>query len=134
MADIELTWTGCGDGAISLHFAKTKGVRCVGFDIDLVHLSTARKKAADYGVSQLLEFKSDDIFEVDFSPASVLVMFLVPNMLTALVDKLRAMPPGTRIISYHYPLPSWEPKEVHDAAHPHHPPPALTSIYFYLAA
>jgi hypothetical protein len=108
----------------------------VGYDIDAVHLATARRRAAECSpeMENLLEFRSDDIFALDFSPASVVVMFLVPNMLEPLSKKFKDLPAGTRLMSYHFPLPAaeWSPVQVRHADHPHHPPPQTTKVYAYV--
>ena len=123
---------GCGDGAICFGVARACRARCVGFDIDEVHLSTARRQAAAAGISkEQIDFRCDDVLELDLSPASVLVMFLVPNMLEALMEKFRRMTEGTRILSFHFPLPVWQPEETRVVDHPHHPPPATTNMYSY---
>ena len=61
----------------------------------------------------------------------LLVMFLVPNMLEPLMEKFRRMTEGTRILSFHFPLPVWQPEETRVVDHPHHPPPATTNMYSY---
>ena len=121
---------GCGDGAISIEAARV-GARVTGFDIDLVHLATAKKRAEAEGLD--ICYRSDDIFEVDFSAATVLVMFLVPNMLKPLSPIFKALKPGTRILSYHFPLPSddWEPRAQLEVDDPLKPPPATSFVYFY---
>ena len=123
---------GCGDGAISLEVARTCGARCVGFDIDEVHLASARTAAEAHDLSALLEYRNDDVLELDFSPATVLVIFLVPNMLAVLAPKFRQMKAGTRIVSYHFPLPDWPPVSTEETDHPHTAPPATTSVYYYV--
>jgi SAM-dependent methyltransferase len=126
---------GCGDGAISLAVAAT-GASCVGFEIDAVHLATARRRLAEGpALAGPLEFSNRDIFELDFAACNCLVMFLVPNMLAPLsaiwLQKLR---PGTRILSYNFPLPApWVPEQTREADHHNKPPPAITTVYFYKA-
>jgi len=119
---------GCGDGVISLAAARA-GAKVTGFDIDQVHLSTARRRAAEEELK--IEFRCDDIFEMDYE-CGVLVMFLVPNMLEPLRARFKSMPAGTRILSYHFPLPAWEADQVREVDHPHHAPPATSTVYLYV--
>lgn len=123
---------GCGDGAITLGVAKHCRARCVGFDIDTVHLATARRNAREQGVDEgQVQFRSDDVLTLDMTEATVILIFLVPNMLQELLPKFAALPTGTRIIVFHFPLPEWEPTAVVDAEHPLQPPPAMTKLYAY---
>jgi predicted RNA methylase len=64
---------GCGDGLISLAAGRV-GARCIGFDIDMIHLNTAKKLALKEGLDQLVEFRSDDVLTLDLSEATCLVM------------------------------------------------------------
>lgn len=125
---------GCGDGAICFGVARVSTARCVGFDIDEVHLATARKHALAIGIpAEQVEFRNDDVLHLDLSPATVILVFLVPNMLQPLVEKFRNMPDGTRIVSFHFPLPNWiDPDHAVMVDHPHQPPPATTSMYSYV--
>lgn len=123
---------GCGDGVLSLGIAQRCQARCLGFDIDDVNLATARKLSEAAGFGQRVRFVREDIFAIDFQAATVVVMFLIPNMLVYLSERLKKMcQPGTRIATYHFELIGWEPEAVHTVDHPLHPPPATTSLYTY---
>lgn len=123
---------GCGDGALTLGVARHCKARCVGFDIDEVHLATARRAAREQQVDVAqVEFRSDDVLALDLSGATVLLVFLVPNMLKELLPKFAQLPCGTRIGVYHFPLPEWEPAAVAEAEHPLQPAPATTKLYAY---
>lgn len=78
---------GCGDGLISLAVGRV-GAKCIGFDIDLVHLSTAKKLATQEGLDKLVEFRSDDILNLDLSEATCLVMVKINLFIHMLFDFL----------------------------------------------
>ena len=127
---------GCGDGAISLAVGAT-GASCVGFEIDEVHLSTARRRLAQSpALAGSVQFSDQDIFEVDFTACNCIVLFLVPNMLAPLsAIWVKSLKPGTRILSYNFPLPEpWVPEQTREADHHNKPPPATTTVYFYRVA
>jgi SAM-dependent methyltransferase len=102
---------GSGDGRIPILAAKEFGARGLGieFNADLVAFSeqTARRE----GVADRVKFVRGDIFETDFSAATVVALFMTPTVLNRLRPKLLAMKPGTRIVSYLFALEAWEPDE-----------------------
>ena len=85
--------------------------------------------------SGTVDFRSEDIFGLDFSVPNVIVMFLVPNMLAPLSELwLKSLKTGTKILSYNFPLPPpWVPEQTQKADHHQKPPPATTNVYFYRA-
>ena len=89
---------GSGDGRIVIAAARL-GARAVGVELEesLVELSTRR--AAEAGVVDLTEFVATDLFEFDLSPATVITMFLLPDINYRLRPTLFALKPGTRIVS-----------------------------------
>lgn len=89
---------GSGDGRLVIAAARL-GARAVGVELDenLVELSTRR--AAEAGVAELTEFVTTDLFEFDLSPATVITMFLLPDINYRLRPTLFALRPGTRIVS-----------------------------------
>jgi 2-polyprenyl-3-methyl-5-hydroxy-6-metoxy-1,4-benzoquinol methylase len=89
---------GSGDGRIVITAAK-RGVRALGIEYnpDLVELSTAT--AAQEGVSDKATFIKADLFETDFSQATVITMFLESDLNLRLRPKLLDMKPGTRLVS-----------------------------------
>jgi SAM-dependent methyltransferase len=93
---------GCGDGRIVVQAAKRKGCRGVGFEIVPERVQEARESAKENHVSHLVQIKEEDLFKADLSEATVLPIYLLPNMLTELKPKLAKLKPGTRIISHDY--------------------------------
>ena len=101
---------GSGDGRIVLTAAKVFGARGFGVEIkdDLVKLSNEAAKKE--GVDGRVKFLAQDLFKTDISQATVLTMYLLPDTVNMLREKLLAeLRPGTRIISHDYPLTGWIP-------------------------
>lgn len=100
---------GSGDGRIPIAAARDFGARGVGLEIDpyLVDLST--KTAQRAGLSQRVRFAQQDIFTADFSEATVVMLYLSPEFNLRLRPKLRAMRPGTRIVSQRHDMADWTP-------------------------
>src|SRR5690554_8181768 len=70
---------GCGDGRIVIAAARDYGARGVGIDIDPILIDQARRAACDAGVADRVEFLQQDLYEADVRPASVVVLFLLPE-------------------------------------------------------
>ena len=103
---------GSGDGRIVLTAAKVYGARGFGVEIqdDLVKLSN--EAAKNEGLADRVKFIKQDLFKTDISQATVLTMYLLPNTVNMLSDKLQAeLKPGTRILSHDYGLSGWIPEE-----------------------
>jgi SAM-dependent methyltransferase len=103
---------GSGDGRIVLTAAKVFGASGFGVEIkdELVKLSNeaARKE----GVADRVKFIKADLFKTDISRATVLTMYLLPNTVNMLKDKLLTeLRPGTKVLSHDYPLAGWVPEK-----------------------
>lgn len=105
---------GSGDGRTVISAAK-RGVRAHGieFNPDLVALS--QRNALQEGVAELGTFEQGDIFESDFSDATVVTLFLLPSLNIKLRPILLDMKPGTRVVSNSFDMEEWEPDERADA-------------------
>jgi hypothetical protein len=102
---------GSGDGRIVLTAAKVFGARGFGVEIkdDLVRLSN--EAARQEGLADRVKFLKQDLFKTDISQATVLTMYLLPDTVNLLKDKLIAeLQPGARILSHDYPLTGWIPE------------------------
>lgn len=101
---------GSGDGRIVIAAAK-RGARATGIEYnpDMVELSKAN--ALKEGVSDKASFMKADIFETDFSTATVITMYLLPDLNMRLRPKLLDMKPGTRIVSHAFTMDDWEPDQ-----------------------
>jgi hypothetical protein len=97
---------GSGDGRTVITAAK-RGTRAMGveYNPDMVELSKAN--AAKEGVSDKATFVNADLFETDFSKATVITMFLLPSINLKLRPKILDMKPGTRIVSNSFDMDDW---------------------------
>lgn len=93
---------GCGDGRILITAAKRYGVKGLGVDIDPERVKEAQDGARKTGVADLVTIQRADVFTVDLSPASVVFMYLLPEMNVKLVPQLAKVAPGTRIVSHDF--------------------------------
>ncbi len=101
---------GSGDGRIPIAAAREFGARAVGIDIDPKLVARARQNAREAGVSGLVTFRNEDIFEADFREASVVTLFLYPDVNLKLRPKLLAeLRPGTRVVSHWHDMGDWKP-------------------------
>lgn len=101
---------GSGDGRIVVAAAHQYGARAVGVEIDEGRLALAQAYAEQMGVEHRVCFIEDDLLEVDFSPATVITMFLLPNINLALRPwLLEELQPGTRIVSHTFDMGDWRP-------------------------
>ena len=102
---------GSGDGRIPIAAVKDFGAaRGIGIELDPLRIAEARANAAAAGVADRVEFIQQDLFEADLGGATVIAMYLLPAMNVRLQPKLRALNPGTRIVSHNYDMGSgWKP-------------------------
>jgi SAM-dependent methyltransferase len=104
---------GSGDGRIVVAAAKKFGIRAVGFEIDPVLVKDSRQIIKQAGLEELVEIRQQDIRTVDFSPASVVTMYLYPAANLRLRPVLmRELKPGSRVISHDFGMGSWKPDRV----------------------
>lgn len=103
---------GCGDGRIVITAAKEYGARGVGIDIDPQRISESRANAEKAGVTNLVTFRHEDLFEADISEADAVMLFLWPSVNLKLRPKLLSeLKPGTRVVSHSHNMGDWEPDE-----------------------
>jgi SAM-dependent methyltransferase len=100
---------GSGDGRIPIIAAQKYGARGVGIEIDPSLVARARQNASDAGVSDRVRFILGDLFTADLTDATVVTLYLSPNLLKRIEPGLRALKPGTRIVSHEFPFASWTP-------------------------
>jgi SAM-dependent methyltransferase len=106
---------GCGDGRIVIAAAKTYGARGVGIDINPVRIAEARENAKKAGVEHLVRFEEKDLFEADFRDATVVTLFLLPNINLKLRPRLlEQLKPGTRVVSNTFDMGDWKPEKEAD--------------------
>jgi SAM-dependent methyltransferase len=101
---------GCGDGRIVVAAAKNFGAHGVGIDINPVRINEAKESAKKAGVENLVRFEENDLFQADIHEATVVTLFLLPNINLKLRPKLlKDLKPGTRVVSNTFDMGDWKP-------------------------
>ena len=101
---------GSGDGRMIILAAKEFGARGVGVEIDSQLVQTARRRARKAGVSHLVEFRRGDLFDTNLDDATVVTLYLWPDMNNRLRPKLqRELDPGDRVVSHSFDIDGWSP-------------------------
>ena len=101
---------GSGDGRIVITAAKRYGARGMGVEIDPALVQKARENAQAAGVADRATFVEGDLFEANIRDATVITMYLLPDLNMRLRPKLlNDLKPGTRIVSHNYDLGDWKP-------------------------
>ena len=101
---------GCGDGRIVIAAAKQYGARGVGVDIDPELIRVCRENARKAGVTGRVKFLLRDLFETELREATVVALYLTPELNLQLRPKLfRELKPGTRIVSHDFDMDDWKP-------------------------
>jgi precorrin-6B methylase 2 len=98
---------GSGDGRMVIAAAR-RGARALGIEYEADMVSLARRNALAAGVGERAKFVQGDMFEADFSQATVLALFLLPTNLRKLAPKFLQLPAGTRIVSNTYRIEGWD--------------------------
>ncbi len=107
---------GSGDGRIPIAAARDYGARGVGIELDGRMIERARCNAREAGMERLVEFLQGDLFRADLREATVVTLFLFPEMIQRLGPKLRAeLRPGSRIVSHRFAFGSWPPDRTIEA-------------------
>jgi SAM-dependent methyltransferase len=101
---------GCGDGRIAIAAAKRGAARSVCVDIDPDRIAEARANVKEEGVSDKVTILQADLFQVDFSDATVVTLYLLPDLNLKLRPKILALRPGTRIVSHAFDMGDWKPE------------------------
>lgn len=104
---------GCGDGRILVAAARQYGVRAVGVEIDPQMVRIARQNAATNGVSHLVRIDQADLFTVDLNEASVVMLYLLPELNERLKPQLGKLRSGARIVSHDFGLRGVKPAKAH---------------------
>ena len=101
---------GCGDGRIVIAAAKEYHAHGVGIDLKPELIREARANARKEGVEGLVKFEVGDIFDADLRPATVVTLYLLPDVNRRLRPKLaNELKPGSRIVSHDFDMGSWKP-------------------------
>jgi SAM-dependent methyltransferase len=104
---------GSGDGRIVVTAAKKYGVHAIGFEIDPERIKESRENIRKAGVGHLVEIRQQDIRAVDLSRASVLTMYLLPQVNLMIRPNIwKQMKPGSRVVSHDFDMGDWKPLKV----------------------
>lgn len=104
---------GCGDGRFVITAAKRYGARGVGIDIDPERIRESRVNARKAGVDDRVVFYEQDLFTTDISPATIVALYLLPELNLSLRPRLfKQLKPGTRILSHDFDMGDWKPDAV----------------------
>ena len=104
---------GSGDGRIPITAAQRHGTRGIGIDINPQRIREANANAREAGVTDRVEFLQQDLFESDISEATVVTLYLLPQLNLRLRPQLfEQLRPGTRIVSHDFDMGDWEPDRV----------------------
>jgi ribosomal protein L11 methylase PrmA len=103
---------GSGDGRIAVTAAKKYGIRAVGIDIDPDRIREANENAKKAGVEKLVMFRNEDLFKANISEATVVTLYLLPDLNVKLRPRLwNELKPGTRIVSHQFDMAEWKPEK-----------------------
>ncbi len=100
---------GAGDGRVVIAAAAKFGARGVGVEIDPWLVAQARQSAARAGVADRVHFLQQDLFATDLGEATLVALYLSPNLNMKLRPALLALAPGTRIVSHSSGMGDWRP-------------------------
>lgn len=100
---------GSGDGRIPIEAAKLHGTRGLGVDLDPERTLEATQGAKEAGVSDRVSFRTQNLFDTDIGKASVITMYLFPEINLKLRPHLLQLEPGTRVVSHAFHMNEWTP-------------------------
>lgn len=102
---------GAGDGKIPIAAAKQYGARATGIEYNPEMAELARRNVKRAGVETLVNIITGDIFVEDFSKATVVTMYLLPQLNVKLRPIILGMKPGTRVTSHQFDMGDWAPDQ-----------------------
>ena len=103
---------GCGDGRIVVTAAKRFGCKAVGYDIDPQRVEESLENVERNNVGHLVSIEQKDIFTLDLSKASVVTLYLLPDLNVKLIPQLQKLKPGSRIVSHDFRMKGVKPDKV----------------------
>ena len=104
---------GCGDARFLVTAAKKHGCRGVGYEIQPHVAALARQRVAEAGLGERIEIREQDLFDgtLDIRPATVVTLFLLPQLNVKLIPEFQTLRPGSRIVSFLFDMEGVRPKE-----------------------
>jgi cyclopropane fatty-acyl-phospholipid synthase-like methyltransferase len=109
---------GSGDGRILIQAAKKYGARGVGIDMNPQLVDEAKQKAAEEGVSHLVEFRAGDGLKADISEATVVTLYMFKWFNNEMRPKLQQLKPGSRVVAHDFDIDDWKPNKVESVKPP----------------
>jgi SAM-dependent methyltransferase len=106
---------GCGDGRIAIA-AAARGARALGVDIDEDRIGDANANARAAGLSDRVEFRQENLFDTKLSDATVITLYLLPELNLKLRPRILALKPGTRVVSHRFDMADWKPDHSEEIA------------------
>jgi precorrin-6B methylase 2 len=103
---------GCGDGRIVVAAALQYGCRAVGYETAPSQLRKANENVRRHGVEKLVRIENRDIFTLDLSDATVITLYLLPEMNERLLPQLEKLKDGSRIVAHDYGIEGVRPTKV----------------------
>jgi precorrin-6B methylase 2 len=103
---------GSGDGRTVITAAK-RGARALGIEYNPDMVALSKDNAQKAGVTSRAQFENADLFQTDFSKATVITMFLLPDINRKLRPTILKLKPGTRVVSNTFTMGEWQPDETH---------------------
>jgi SAM-dependent methyltransferase len=103
---------GSGDGRIVITAARRFGARGLGVEIVPELVKASRENARRAGVADRVEFRQQDLFDTDLAAATVITLYLLPEVNLQLRPRLQRLRPGTRIVSHDWNMGDWEPDRI----------------------
>ncbi len=103
---------GCGDGRIVVAAARDYMAHGVGIDINPQRIQEAQANAKKNAVERLVRFEENDLFDADIHSATVVTLYLLPDVNLRLRPKLlKELKPGTRVVSHSFDMGDWKPEK-----------------------
>jgi len=103
---------GSGDGKIVITAAQRFGAHAMGIEFNPDMVTLSRRNARKAGVAEKVTIVQGDFFQVDFRKATVLTLYLLPDLNIKLRPRILALQPGTRVVSHSFDMQDWEPDEL----------------------
>ncbi|MBC8072265.1 MAG: class I SAM-dependent methyltransferase, partial [Deltaproteobacteria bacterium] len=121
---------GCGDGRLLVAAAEKYGARGRGFDLDPDRIAEARANVEKAKVGHLVTIEQKNIFDVDLTPATVVTLYLLPELNVRLVPQLEKLAPKSRIVSHDFDIEGYDPDDIWKVIAKHHRPPARNRAHY----
>ena len=103
---------GSGEGRIVITAARVYGCKAIGYEIDKSLVRLARENAEEAKVDDWVRFEDEDLFKADLSEASVITLYLGPELNRKLIRQLEKLRPGSRVVSHEFDMPGIQPDKV----------------------